>query len=528
MSDMISAYLEKTSAGYFLDQVAVILLLLLFGFMVNTCLCRGKMDTLEVLLSFPVGLSLYSLTAFLLLATGTPFNRVSVTGICALIAAISVFITGRTGEEAYTGGISGKRLTGYLITALCIAVISTSGIISISVSNDSLYYYWMYPRALVTYGYLRPQFDVFLTDIGQTSATLNTLPFMYGFNEGFGIQTFLGINTLLIAVFALYQNASERLEKKKACIATVLLSGFLISTQPVLIMFKWMMSNGYFMCFMFMSVYAVYAYDRKRDTDGVQDMRGRMVILGIMMLQTSMLRMEGIMLVLVMVICFSSLKYRNRELFMAFLLPEFVCALAYSFWVFVICNVDAPYTFLTPGKAALQLAAIIAVSVYIMVFRGGRFDPVGKRIKILLPLAITAANLVLLLLNKTVYLKNLSAFARNISNRSGWGLFPMCMIGIYVLVFIVKFKKQERMTGMTYWDLCFICYLLAALAVCFAREDALRESIGDSGNRVLMQGTLLAFFAGADHIIDLIDGGSASSFYKGSRRERTSVHNHLN
>ena len=59
---------------------------------------------------------------------------------------------------------------------------------------------------------------------------------------------------------------------------------------------------------------------------------------------------------------------------------------------------------------------------------------------------------------------------------------------------------------MTYWDLCFACYLLAALAVCFAREDALRESIGDSGNRVLMQGTLIAFFALADHIIDAYIG----------------------
>lgn len=506
MSEMISLYLGKTSTAYFLEQVMVILVLLAFGFIVNLCLCRGNMDMPEMLLAFPTGISLYSLTSFILLVSGSPFNRVSVTGICILIAAICLFCTFRSGKMAYMGGSSRKETIIYLITMLCIAVISTSGIISVSVSNDSLYYYWMYPRALVSYGFLRPQFDVFLTDVGQTSATLNTLPFMYGFNEGFGIQTFLGINTLFIAIYAIYRNAGARLERKKAYIATVILSLLLICTQPVLIMFKWIMSNGYFMCFMFMVVYCAYTFDRKRAADSSVDMRGRVAILGILMLQMSMLRMEGIMVTLVLVICFSTLKYRNTELFCAFLLPEFVCALAYSFWVFIVCNVDAPYTFLTPEKALLQLAAIAAVSVYVMIFRGRRFDPVGKRIKVILPLSIIAADLVLFLLNKTLFAENLSAFARNISNRSGWGLFPMYIIGVYVLLFIVSFKKGEKSGAMTFWDMCFVCYLLATLAVCFAREDALRESIGDSGNRVLMQVSLLAFYAGADHLIGLVDG----------------------
>ena len=506
MIDMISAYLEKASAGCFLDQLAVILSLFVFGFTVNSCLCKGKTDTMEVLLAFPVGASIYSLAAFFLLTTGSPFNRVSVSGICALITAVCVLVNGRRGEAAYIGGLTVKRTVVYLITVLCITVISCSGIISISVSNDSLYYYWMYPRALVKYGFFRPQFDVFLTDVGQTSAILNTLPFMYGFDEGFGIQTFLGINTVLMAFFALFQNAAGRLEKKKAVITTAVLAVLLVSTQPILIMLKWIMSNGYFMCFMFMIVYAAYAFDKKRDEVGSEDMRGRLVILGILLLQMSMLRMEGIMVSLVLVICFSTFGYRNTELFMTFLLPEFVCALMYSLRVFVICNVDAPYTFLTPQKALLQLAAIAMVSLYVMILRGRKYDPVGRHIKLILPLAVIAADFVLFLMDKTLFLENLSAFARNISNRSGWGLFPMCIIGIYLLWLIVEFKRGEKPTPMTYWDMCFICYLLATLAVCFAREDALRESIGDSGNRVLMQGVLIAFYAGADHIIELVDG----------------------
>ena len=506
MSEMIASYIGKMSPGFFMVQTAVILLLFIFGFMVNSCLLRGKMCLLEVLLAFPVGISVYSLAAFLILVTGLPFNRVSITGICALVAVACTVAMGRIGESSYLGGLSGKNLVVYSITVLCIAVISTSGILSISLSNDSLYYYWMYPRALVSYGFLRPQFDVFLTDVGQTSATLNTLPFMYGFNEGFGIQTFLGINTLLIAVYAMYHKAKEKLDNKKAVVTTVILSFLLITTQPFLIMLKWMMSNGYFMCFMFITVYAGYVFDGMRDpAERGEGMRGRMMILSILMLQMSMLRMEGIMVALILTVCFMSLKFKNTELFFAFSLPAFICALAYAYRVFVICKVDAPYTFLTPKKALIQLAAILAVSIYLLVFRGRRYDPAGSHIRLVLPLVLVGANIVLFFTNKTLFVENLLAFSRNISNRSGWGLFPMYMIACYVLVFILYFRKKKDEEFMNFWDMCFICYLLAALAVCFAREDALRESIGDSGNRVLMQVTLLAFYAGTYHLIELVD-----------------------
>ena len=80
----------------------------------------------------------------------------------------------------------------------------------------------------------------------------------------------------------------------------------------------------------------------------------------------------------------------------------------------------------------------------------------------------------------------------------------MFVIAAYVLVFTVTLGKEKDRTVITYWDVCFLSYLLASLAVCFAREGALRENIGDSGNRVLMQVTIIAFMAVADHLIGLI------------------------
>ena len=45
--------------------------------------------------------------------------------------------------------------------------------------------------------------------------------------------------------------------------------------------------------------------------------------------------------------------------------------------------------------------------------------------------------------------------------------------------------------------------MLTAIAVSFAREDALVENMADSGNRVMLQVTLLAFFAAAVKVITL-------------------------
>jgi hypothetical protein len=290
------------------------------------------------------------------------------------------------------------------------------------------------------------------------------------------------------------------------------------------------------------------------------------------------MRMEGCIVALVLVLCFSTLKtYTNRQLFTAFILPVFVFSLLYDIRIFGIMKIIAPYTFLTKTKAAIQLAALLGVGVYLLFIRGAVTDRLFINIRILIPAGLVMINVLLFLYDRTLYVENMKAFAANISHQSGWGLFPMLIIGIYVMCAVVSWhgrttggteKAADRTTegteqaadgttggteqaadrttggteqsadrkprvdtenpegisgketapagrddhtvrnnrgkGLGYEDLCFIAYLLTALAVSFARDDALRESIGDSGNRVLLQGTLLAYYAAAMHVIRLL------------------------
>lgn len=491
MSEMITSYIGDMSMIFFVRQTVVIFALFLIGLLTAAVSYGNKTGLFEVLISFPVGLSVYSLFSFVMLVMGIPFNAASITVLCLTEALICVIILCR---RSFWKGLSRKHVFSIIITVLCISVISSSGLLPVSVSNDSLYYFHMYPNALAHNGSYRMQFNVFLTDVGQASATLNTLPFIYGFDEGFGIQTFMNINTLLLVIYALFGKCMEGLDKKRAVTVTAILAAVLVCSMPYIVMSEWIMSNGYFMCYMFICAFTVRRYEEN-------ECKGR-IVMGLLFTMMSLLRMEGCITALILVLCFSTLKYTGKKLFTIFLIPVFAATVMYDIRIFLLMKIDAPYTFLTPLKAIIQLAAIVAVSVYVLLIKGRIHDLFGRYMGIAILLSLILANAVLFLYNRALYIVNAKAFVNNLSNQSGWGLFPMLIIGVYIMWFIARSGK----TGYndTYWDLCFAAYLLTAIAVSFARDDALRESIADSGNRVMLQVTLLAFFAAAMRVISLI------------------------
>ena len=497
MSEMITSYIGDMSTAFFIRQTVVICALFLIGFLTVAVSCGKKTGLFEVLLGFPVGLSVYSLGAFVMLVTGIPFNATSITVFCISEAIICVITLCR---RSYWKELSCKYVLNILITVLCISVISSSGLLPVSVSNDSLYYYHMYPNALTHNGGLRMQFNVFLTDVGQASAILNTLPFVYGFDEGFGIQAFMNINTLLLVIFSLFEKSRERTDKKRAATVTVIMTAVLIFSMPYIVMTEWIMSNGYFMCYMFICVLAAERYEKETHLEDNGRIKGE-IVMGLLFTMMSLLRMEGCIAALILVLCFSTLKYTGKKLFTVFIIPVLAAAVIYDIRIFLLMEIDAPYTFLTPQKAIIQLAAIAAISVYVMFIRDRIRNMTERYAGTAILMLLILANAVLFMYDRVLYIENAKAFIKNISNQSGWGLFPMIVIGIYVMWFIARSKKSGY--NDTYWDLCFAAYLLTAIAVSFARDDALRESIADSGNRVMLQVTLLAFFASAMRVISL-------------------------
>ena len=154
-----------------LREILTILGLFAAGF-IPLRLLKDRIDTVrELLLSFPLGLSIYSTAGFLLLVSGVGFNMRGILVLYVLLLA-AVFIL-RNKEKRPSDTV--LTIAGFMAAAV-LSAIACSGILSQYVTNDSVYYYSMYPSILVKDGVLSPALDKFLTDVGQTTAIVQSLP----------------------------------------------------------------------------------------------------------------------------------------------------------------------------------------------------------------------------------------------------------------------------------------------------------------------------------------------------------------
>ncbi len=493
MKEWIAAYLTQFTGRFFLNQLLVILAVYLVGLCFVVCIRRGVRDIWTPLLAYPVGIAVYVLAGFLLLVIGLPFRAWTVLLLLLLAAAFLCFLKKpfqslRSELAVWKDGTKGqpkKRCVPWIPAAavLLAAVLAVSGLLSVSVSNDSMYYYSLYSRAIVSYGTYRREFNVFLTDVGQGAALIGTFPHLFGFNETFGIQQFFNMNFLCGFTYAVYEQAKAA-GQKKALTAALLSLLVLLSAMPFLIVSKWAMANVYFMEYLFLCGYLAFRFQPGEE----RCEEGLVCVQGILIAMLSTLRMEGGIFVIFAVLCISTLKYRNRELALCFLLPTACLQLMYDIRIFLTMDIDAPYTFLTEKKAVVQLVGMAAVLLYLTLLRGRYFKKLQMHMEAVIIAGLLLVNAGLWVLDSTIYFGNLKAFSANLFNQSGWGLFPAFVIAMLLLL-------PKKGVSFGYHDLLWTGYLLITLAVCWARDGILREGVGDSGNRVLLQIVPLIVFA---------------------------------
>ncbi|MBP5383449.1 MAG: hypothetical protein J6Y57_00575, partial [Lachnospiraceae bacterium] len=78
---LLSSIADAVAMPYFFRQAAVILCLLLYGYVIVSMLC-ARWDLLQkILLAYPAGLGLFAVSSYLVTVTGIPYNGVS--AVCA-------------------------------------------------------------------------------------------------------------------------------------------------------------------------------------------------------------------------------------------------------------------------------------------------------------------------------------------------------------------------------------------------------------------------------------------------------------
>lgn len=505
MTQFISQFIGELSLKFYIFQVITILVLFLYGFILISLIRKNNISFLDILLAFPLSLIVYSCTGYFLLSFGIPFTRISVIiGMLIILSVALLFakssikadkdinnMAGNCNSDSGKGinHLSKKYLLMAAAIVIFLAMIATSGVFSVSTTNDSMYFFQEYPRALIYYGELVSYLDNFLTDASQGIAIIGTIPFFFGFDEIFGIIIFLNFNFILIFVYAVFDFCKSRLDAKKSYVLTAIAFLILTSSMPYIIMSRWFMANMFFMEYMFIFIYLSYKYEK--DINGPS-----LVILSFFITGLSLMRMEGALNAGILIACVMMLGYKNRDLILYFLCPMLILQAMYLFRIFGILTLHTGIQFMTKEKAIILIAFLLALIAYCMLIRKKVFLKIQKHYSLILPLGFLGLNVLILAYDRADYITNMKAFILNVTRNSGWGLFVSVIIGILIMV---PFKSMK----INYFDITVICYVLSTIVVGWARGDTLCESFGDSGNRILIQVVPLLVFA---VVIKIIEG----------------------
>lgn len=476
MEQFILAFFNGISTRFFINQTLTIIVLAVYGVVFMLMLRGDKATVYDYLLSFPVALGTYSLAGYFMLGAGIKFCKISVIGVMAILLVIVAL--------AYRGSIHkirvNKTLIFFCLAVIVTAIISTSGLIPVSVTNDSMYYFSEYPRALVRGGFLDSPLDRFLTDASQGIAIIGTLPFLFGYDEIFGILTFLNINFLAIYGITVYEFAKDKLDRKGSIIAGVLSVLMLLSSMPFLIMSKWAMANLFYM--EYMAIIAFVAYRFSKDAK-----KSDLIILSILITAISIMRMEGALNAGVLVLCIMMLSYRSIDITCFMVLPMTILQSLYLFRIFILITLHTKVQFMTRGKAMVLILFLIAIMLYAMLIRGRLFRSLEKFYPYILVVGLFAANIMVLLYDRGDYISNLYIFTQNILRHGGWGVFASFVVGVMLLVPVKSVK-------INFFDIVTICFILLTIVLGWARGDVLIQGFGDSGNRMLIQAVPILVF----------------------------------
>ena len=486
---LIDELIAQVRCGAYFAQAAVILALTLYGYLLICAITPSLGFVRKVLLAYPAGLAAFGIVAFLLVVTAIPYTKLTVL-IGGILAGILVWAICVKAQKSPLSGIwnvppKAAAIAGLIL--LLAILLSCLGFLRVTISNDSVFNYSFYPRLIVHYQGLRPNFNTFLTDVGQGVALINTLPFLFGFEETFGIQHMLNLvfaANFAVALFEAVPAPKKRIRILFACAGTALL----LVSMPYLLLAKWVLANDYFAVFMFLAAYLA-TLGGKGQTEVIR-------LLYLLIPAISILRIEGGVFVVLLVLCMSILDLKTKDLALGMLLPSILLQALYAARIFLTMSIIAPYRFLTEEKALLMLLLMGFGLVYLLLIKDRFFCRMQKHLGLLIIACLLLINLILCIRDASMYLENLRAFAQNILYSGGWGIFPLSILVIYLLSLNREFRPQ-------FFDLLFLSYLFYVLAVSFMREGGMQKGVGDSGNRVLMQVVPVALFAALLHLAQI-------------------------
>ena len=176
------------------------------------------------------------------------------------------------------------------------------------------------------------------------------MPFFYGFDEIFGVQTLLNINFLAFFAYAVQSYASTRLDKKNTYVITFVSIVMLVTSMPFVLMSRWFMANAFFMEYMAVILYFAYEFSLKEETD-----RADLLVLAVLITGLSIMRMEGALNAGVLILSIMMLKFKSKDIALYFLSPVLILQSLYLYRIFIKITLHTKIQFILRKKAVVLL-----------------------------------------------------------------------------------------------------------------------------------------------------------------------------
>ena len=469
-------YMNSQRGEHSINQIILLLVFFIIGFIPCTILFKGRMRALSIFLSFPVGISIATIVGVIFIIFGIPYRRISLLIACVLVFALEMFFALKKRED-FDLLVAAKSLCAAAVLDIIVVELKL-----FKFCTDSAHKMWC---AYVLAEGKASKGDLLAMCLpwGMLEPIVHAIGWRFKSDIVYGIYLGTFICSIGIIVSAAYYLAKKE-NKTAVVILSIICAAIYASNNDAFIIGIWAHGNGPTGCMILSMLITVYvSLEKKLPTKWLATMLGFTVIVT---------RVEGGIYVslLLLLLCGISNSKENGEKFIRFNIIVSIEIMLWQVLNIVITTghiAEENEEYWTPEKAILLLI-VSGMTIILTAFMNSEHKVVkivrANYYKFAMGVGILAV-VAMYIINTDVAYDTAKVFIRHFatSRMSNSGVLWSFTFAILPLLLTCKKKKARFLIAFVadYVMLQFLLYCVRDQA------DPIHILIGDSCRRTLQQ-----------------------------------------
>lgn len=496
LSEPLYTEVYKITELFQVRQIIASLFFFFVGYLIITVIIPELPDIFRMILAIPTSIVVWGTISIIVLLLRLPYTKQLMFLIQGILAIVFIYILARRKTLALRHFL--QFIIRLAVVSSFVNIIST-GIIRYTVASDTYYYIYTYGRLIAKAGKLSAEsMGNLLETTGPMMAVMASFAVFCGFETIQIIHFMLIFSFLGLLVYYLYHIiCTYGADKKKAGVIVAFILGCAIS--PLFLISNLIISHSWMMVFLFICSFYMKEYINTINYNIRQKIIG---IMSLYLLWMSFLRIEAIITILFLIVCFTYLGISRRELLILSFPTLVMNAVFHIEMQFLIrrANDHLSYgtVFVTPKALIIIFLAIILMGGYIVFYNIKLLKIMRGHLPVIIIVSLLAASVIICLPDKERTINNFHSIFYNLANER-WYYFPH-LVALLTLI-ILKGKKNYG-----FWDMITFGMILLNFAMCMGRVQYLRDGWGDSFNRYLLQAVPFMLVFLTDNIGEIVYG----------------------